>query len=583
MKTLLRFESAGFLSVLNVELARSLCRIGGETDEDVALAIALTSRNVEQGHTCLDPDQDAPRLNDEAREAGVELPPLRNLRDALLRSALTRTPDAPDHRRPLVVDAGGRIYLARYEDHEARVAQHLVSLAKAQVAPPVLPSDELARLWPKAAAGSLDLQREAALSAREQQLSVIVGGPGTGKTSAVVKLLALLALDRKTVGAPLPRVLLVAPTGKAAQRLTESIESARDKLNVPSDVVTWLKSRAQTVHRALGSIDGSLTEFRHGPTRPLSCDVLLLDEASMVDLALMRRLLDALPKGARVIMLGDPDQLASVEAGGVLYDICRSAEAGGELAPNVTRLLQSHRYGSESGIANLAEAVRTEDAETALSLLGGGEFPDIGLVTASFERGVPRELIHEAERGYSGLQSKTLSDKLSALDRFRVLCAHRKGLEGAETLNLEFTRALRGHAMRRSEHYAGRPFIITQNDYATGLFNGDVGTMHAEGRGELFAYLAAKDQPRRLSLGRLPAHQTVYAMTVHKSQGSEFDRIALVLPARLSPVLTRELLFTGITRARKGLTIYASTDVLRRAIGQRVHRTSGLAARLSRC
>lgn len=579
MNTLLALEQSGFLSVLNVELARGLCRMAGEMNEQVALAIALTSRNVEQGHTCLDPELDGPRLEVEATEAGVQLPKLAGLREALRQSGLAKTPDTVDATHPLEIDASGRIYLSRYADHEAQVAAHISTLSELTLEAKTLPTDALLELWPKGTTDAPDLQREAALSARTKRLSIIVGGPGTGKTSTVVKLLALLALDCKAQALPFPRVILLAPTGKAAQRLSESIERARDKLSVTDDVRAWLPYRAQTVHRALGSIEGSLTEFRHHRDHPLNCDLLLLDEASMVDLALMRRLLDALPSHARLIMLGDPDQLASVEAGGVLYDLCRSAEQGKALSSHVTRLSQSHRYAPDSGIARLAEAVRMQDADAALATLENESYEDVQLVSTSFERSVPRALIAEAERGYVGLKAKSLADKLAALDRFRVLCAHRQGPEGAETINAVLTAALRGHATRATEHYPGRPFIVTQNDYATGLFNGDVGTLHAEGR-ELFAYFATSAEPRKLSLGRLPSHQTVYAMTVHKSQGSEFDRVALVLPSRVSPVLTRELLFTGITRARHGLTIYASPDVLRRAIGQRVQRTSGLCDRL---
>jgi len=574
-------ERAGVLSVLDVELARGLARIAGERREEMLLAVALASRNLQQGHVCLDLSRTHPDLTEQAAAAGVALPSSDALLSVVRSSALvSESALAETSARPLVIDDRGRLYLARYHDHERALAVRLRDLATRADTKAAVPADVLDALFPPRRDDRPDLQRRAALSARTRSLSVIVGGPGTGKTSTVVKLLALLAHDAKQAALPLPRVLLVAPTGKAAQRLTESIEQARAKLAIDPDIAAWIPSGAQTIHRALGSIEGSLTHFRHHRGRPLSCDVLLLDEASMVDLALMRRLLDAVPEDARVIMLGDPDQLVSVEAGGVLTDLCRAAERGGPLAACVTRLTESHRYAPDSGIAALSEAIRTQDVERALALLSS-DLTDIERAPGVDDRGAPRVLLSQAKKGYADLKAPTLEAKLSALSRFRVLCAHRKGRDGVEAINAELTRALTTATGRQGEHYPGRPILITQNDYGTSLFNGDVGVLHTEGaKRDLALYLPTGDRTRRVALGRLPAHETVYAMSVHKSQGSEFDRVAVVLPERVSPVLTRELLFTAITRARSAVTIYASTEVLRATIAQRVERESGLIDRL---
>lgn len=582
MTQLQTLERAGLLSVLDVELARGLARIAGEKREEMLLTVALASRNLQQGHVCFDLSRAHADLTEQAAAAGVTLPSSDAWLNVVRSSPLVvEAALAEGSARPLVMDDRGRLYLARYHDHERALAARLRGLAARSDPKPPVPREVLEGLFPPRSDERPDLQRLAALSARTRRLSVIVGGPGTGKTSTVVKLLALLAHDAKQAALPLPRVLLVAPTGKAAQRLTESIEQARAKLAIDSEIAASIPSTAQTIHRALGSIEGSLTQFRHHGGRPLSCDVLLLDEASMVDLALMRRLLDAVPEDARVIMLGDPDQLVSVEAGGVLTDLCRAAERGGPLAACVTRLTESHRYAPDSGIAALSEAIRTQDVEHALALLSSGDLTDIDRAPSVDDQGAPRLLLSQAKKGYADLRAPTLEAKLSALSRFRVLCAHRKGRDGVEAVNAELTRALTTATGRQGEHYPGRPILITQNDYGTSLFNGDVGVLHSEGaKRDLALYLQTGDHTRRVALGRLPAHETVYAMSVHKSQGSEFDRVAVVLPERVSPVLTRELLFTAITRARSAVTIYASTEVLRATICQRVERESGLMDRL---
>jgi exodeoxyribonuclease V alpha subunit len=406
---------------------------------------------------------------------------------------------------------------------------------------------------------------------------MIVGGPGTGKTSTVVKLLALLVSDAQTSAGITPRILLVAPTGKAAQRLGEAIEKARDTLPIPDAVKQAIPSQALTIHRALGSIQGSITRFRHDREHPLECDLMLLDEASMVDLALMRRLLDAAPAHARVILLGDPDQLVSVEAGGVLGDLCAAAEQPQSVLHGCLSLLtRSYRYPEGSGIAALAQAVHRQDADAALDVLRTRP-EDVQLHPTPPESGLGRALEAEARLAYAGLSKANLDARLSALDHFRVLCAHRKGPASVERLNPALARLLTGRSRRPHEHYAGRPILITHNEYATQLFNGDVGVLHAEKRGQLLAHFrAGRERVRSVALARLPSHESVYAMTVHKSQGSEFERVAIVLPERPSPILTRELLYTAITRAKRGVSLYASEASLRAAIAHRTTRTSGL-------
>jgi exodeoxyribonuclease V alpha subunit len=571
------------LTSLDLELALGLGKLAREPDEQVLLALALASQAVQDGHVCLDLAERArtPWL-DEQGQPYVTLPPLEAWLVKLRASPLVHSlPADTGEPRPLVLEPDHKLYLARYHDHECTVAQHLVRMAKSPLHAAEPEAALVEQLFPPRA--TRDLQREAALASCQRRLSVIVGGPGTGKTSTVVKLLALLVHDALARALPAPRILLAAPTGKAAQRLAEATVNARDRLGLAPELAQRIPSEAVTVHRALGSIGGSSTHFRHGPDRPLDCDVLVLDEASMVDLGLMRRLLDALPAHARLIMLGDPDQLASVEAGGVLADVCAaSALAGSPLSQAVSRLIESHRYGADSGIALLARAVHAGDAEAALAVLGR-RHDDV-----SFHGPLPaprlgRALESEVRAAYQGLGAREVEARLETLDRYRVLSALRRGELGVESLNLAIARVVRGASTRAHENYPGRPVLVTQNDYGSGLFNGDVGVLHQEGRrAPLSAWFReGAGTLRSVALGRLPAHESVYAMTVHKSQGSEFERVAIVLPERATNLVTRELLYTAITRAKKAVSLYASEAALRAAIGERVVRSSGLVERLT--
>ncbi len=554
-----QLEAAGAFSMLDVELARALSRLAKDDSLALQLAVALASREVQRGHTCAN----LPELAGTPIHDGPDAPRFPAL-ETWLRALAPLTGDAG----PLVLDPKRRLYLARYYDHESALATLIGGLiAKNEVAP----SELVAKLFPR----EVDKQRDAALNARGQRFSVIVGGPGTGKTSTVVKLLALLVDDALTQGKAPPRTLLVAPTGKAAQRLSEAIERAREALPISDAHKQAITSKASTVHRALGPLDGSLARFRHGPERPLDCDLLLLDEASMVDLSLMRRLLSAVPSHARVILLGDPDQLASVEAGGVLFDVCRAAEQGA-LREVVSRLTVSYRYPESSGIAALARAVHKQSLEEALQVLRAGH-SDVAFASSPKPRELGKALEKEARTHYAELRNSHVEERLNTLDRFRVLCAHRTGPASVEQLNPLLSRALgpdRGH------NYPGRPIIITQNDYATQLFNGDVGVLH--GRRERVAAFREGEAHRDVSLARLPSHESAYAMTVHKSQGSEFDRVAIVLPERPSRLLSRELLYTAITRAKHAVSLYASEASLRAALAQRSERNTGLVDRLSR-
>ncbi|WP_082824116.1 exodeoxyribonuclease V subunit alpha [Crenobacter luteus] len=493
---------------------------------------------------------------------------------------------------PLILDARRRLYFARHWHDEARLADTLARLA----AEPLAADAAAARAALDALFGEhsgASRQRLAAALALRQRFLLIAGGPGTGKTTTVVRLLALIA----QASARAPVIAMAAPTGKAAARLSESVRAARDALPVSDAVRALLPERAQTLHRLLGLAPGAARP-RHHRGAPLPLDVLVIDEGSMVDLAMMARVADALPASARLIVLGDPDQLASVEAGSVLADLARGeawrpgtaawlAEAGCAVPPAdgdallpdcVVRLTESHRFGATSAIGRLARAVNAGDAAAAARLLdhdGGDDAgwlasPD-GLVDALFA----------ARADYFALaRAGASADALfAAFARHMLLCTERRQV-GALNAGLEARLEAAGFKAPGADWYPGRAVMIGVNDYAVGLFNGDVGLCVETAAGRRVLFPEAGGGFRALAPGRLPAHETVFAMTVHKSQGSEFDEVWLALGDGAGA--SRALVYTAITRARRRFALAADPARLAAALANAAPRDSGLADRLRR-
>ncbi|UTV28243.1 exodeoxyribonuclease V subunit alpha [Photobacterium atrarenae] len=475
----------------------------------------------------------------------------------------------------------------------------------------------------------LNWQKVAAAVALTRQFAVISGGPGTGKTTTVAKLLAALVTQAMQQGerdpqgqmllpeTKLPEIKLVAPTGKAAARLTESIGAAVASLTVDAAVKEAIPTQSSTLHRLLGAIPERVA-FRHHRDNPLHLDVLVVDEASMVDLPMMARLLDALPPHARLILLGDRDQLASVEAGAVLGDICAFAGQGyspahsqllsqltgfafapgnGEqsvVSDSLCMLQKSYRFHAQSGIGQLAKAINAGQPHLVDQVWQQG-YADIQfhpLTTDHYQAMINRTVTFYINYLDGIRDDLPPGDVLKAFSQARLLCALRDGDFGVTGLNQRIERALakRGRIKPDDETwYLGRPIMITRNDHGLGLYNGDIGIVMRDpaadpesGERRLRVFFEMPDGSIRGVLpSRLPEHETVYAMTIHKSQGSEFADTLMVLPAEFSPILTRELIYTGVTRAKKNLYLYAQPEVVSRAVRLRTERASGLAQLLA--
>ena len=603
-------DASGLFTWLDIHFAAFLSGMDGGSGPELPLAAALVSRNQRMGHLCLD----LTSAEDEAllsglSTAGIVLPPARTWDRAL---ATSRVVARPEGVAPLILDDGLRLYLHRYWEYQATVVEAVRKRSETLL-------DEidtarlaagLARLFPKAASGEPceegpDWQKVAAFAAISRRFTVISGGPGTGKTTTVARILGLLL--EQADGAPF-RIALAAPTGKAAARLREAILRGRSHLESPAR--ERIPDEVTTLHRLLGSLPDS-PFFRYTAENPLPVDLVVVDEASMVDVALMAKLIQALPPAARLILLGDRDQLASVEAGAVLGDICDTGsvhrfsgdfrrslaevmgdsspplaseadeEAAPGLADSIVLLRQSYRFAETSGIARASREINAGNGKAALAVLESEAFPDARWRPLPRPEELARALRDAVLSGYRPYLA-CLDDPeadLTAFDRFRILAALRQGPFGVVALNGIVQEILRAEGLiqPRAVWYPGRPVMVTRNDYALRLFNGDVGITRKDADGALrVCFPDAREGIRSLSPLRLPEHETVFAMTVHKSQGSEFGHVAMILPDQDSPVLTRELLYTGITRAVRSVEVWGTAPLLIQAAGRPIQRRSGL-------
>jgi exodeoxyribonuclease V alpha subunit len=598
-----RLMEAGSLPPLAYYFARFVARgCGADEDDLLARSAALVSLRNLQGDVCVDLAEQAGRalLGEEGTTENA--PALDDWLEALADVPWVGGPGGPT---PLILD-GSRLYLGKYWHYEQTVAAALrARLDPAEVPDAARLADGLRRLFEAPPAGGADWQRIAAAIAVSHPFAVISGGPGTGKTTTVVKVLALL-LEQN----PGLHIVLAAPTGKAAARLTQAMRGGKERVDAQASVLARIPEEASTLHRLLGA--GFGRGFRHDRDNPLVLDCLVVDEASMIDLPLMARLLDALPERSRLILLGDRDQLASVEAGNVLGDITghgRSVRyspaqsaflhglgmtAGESIAPTgaapppriadaVGLLRVSYRFAGDSGIGELAHRVNAGAGDAALELFRDARYRDIDWLDAGRESLNPACLDWAVARYARYLQLEDVAEALQVFEQARVLAALQGGPFGVGELNRRIAERLQALGLiHGGEDYHGKPVMVTSNDYEIGLFNGDIGLLWcASGDDGLRAWFAfTGEAPRSVSVRQLPEHDCAYALTVHKSQGSEFDEVLLVLPSSDSPVLTRELVYTGVTRARNRVTVQGEWESFVRGCRRRVQRASALAEKL---
>jgi exodeoxyribonuclease V alpha subunit len=600
------FEDAGLLEPSDRHIAITMAGFTGEMSPEVILAAALAARGPRHGHVAVDlatvaATAIAEALVDRSGELEMSLPwpePqswIAKVAASSLVTVVTEPRATPDTTSPLML-SGSLLYLHKYWVYERAVAQQLIARTKQGEAA----GQELDQLSVAESLltgeGSID-QLRAVAAGLSRGLTVLVGGPGTGKTTTVAAMVAEI-LSRSSANETLT-VALAAPTGKAAARLGEAFAAAAAGL--PAQLAARLQRvEASTIHRLLGVVWRSPTEFRHHQKRPLPHDLVIVDEASMISMPLMARLLDAIRPDARCVIVGDPGQLASVEAGSVLADIAASVvESDADIHPQVIRLRYSRRFPGDSPIGRLARAINEGDVSSALGVLADEDSalapagavtwirhsPDTNPLDDANSRLMLRDLWQPALRRVG--RAASLGDASGALDamaQMRVLCGHRRGPFGVRTWNTIADHWSRvdsgspegsGVAGPRGSWYPGKVVMITVNNDRIGLFNGDLGVV-VNDHEHLRVAFDGPDGIRMFSPGQLDSLEHASAMTIHKSQGSEFDHVLVVLPPPTSRLATRELLYTGITRAQRHMTLIASEEAIATAIRTQISRASGL-------
>lgn len=520
------------------------CNLDGELQTQFRDIVLALSSAQSAGHSCLHVDEAQQHI--------------------LIGSSIVSSGDA---NTPLILD-NGRLYLQRYWQYESSLVSAIKKRLTRDITPPALLEALLDKYFGNSAENTeTDWQREAAAKVTEQVFSMITGGPGTGKTTTVLKILALL----QEIHQGELSIALAAPTGKAAMRLQQSLMSGKSGLELSDALLASIPEKVSTLHRLLGPINQS-NYFRHNASKPLGYDLLVVDEASMIDLALMSKLLSALAPDARLILLGDQDQLASVESGAVLSDLCAI------LPEQTLQLKKTWRFTGP--IKDLATAVNKRSARPAWAILQDSSQAVVNLV----EDGVISHMLNHYQAYIAQVkQSNEPEAAFAAFSKFQVLAALRKGKQGVEGLNLELEKRLQSRGLETFRTwYHGRPVMISRNDPSLGLFNGDIGLcLYDEEIKQLRVWFEQSDGSiRAIMPGRLPEHETVYAMTIHKSQGSEFPHVMIVLPETINPLLSRELLYTAITRAKTRVDVATTQSVFTHTVKQQVQRNSGLQAKL---
>ena len=558
------FNAAGVLTSSDIHVATRICVLGGEADERMLLAVALAVRAVRRGSVCLD-----------------------------LATVATTAPDLPwPEAWPIaaspLVDAGvvrfdhDLLYLDRYHRLERQVHDDLA--ARLSLAPPAVDEERLAAALAKVSGGHFsEEQRAAVVAAVRRRTTILTGGPGTGKTTTVARLLALLADQAAGQGSGLS-IALAAPTGKAATRLQEAVATELAAVETAWPEAPGLVGRLDglTLHRLLGWRPDNSTRFRHDRANRLKYDVVVVDESSMVELTMMGRLLEALRADSRLVLVGDPQQLTPVGAGAVLSDLVAGYD--GRSDSPVAAL--STNFRSEEDIEALAAALRSGVADEVVRVLRTPSDQVSWVETsdqAEVEAALRPDSLAAARTIWAAAHDEDAGRALAELDRYRLLCAHREGPYGVRRWNRLVERWLAEdpEVDLYAEWYVGRPLLVTSNDYALDVYNGESGVVVRQGQRRR-VFVAGSERLREFAPGRLEAVETMHAMTIHKSQGSQADRVTVLLPDEGSRLLTRELFYTAVTRARQHVRVVGSEAAVRAAVDTLAERATGLRLRLAR-
>ncbi len=593
--------------------ANFISRLADSSNDYLKAAAILLSSLTRQGHVCLDlSSYSNASLNflSKSKEEIIDLPSASEWAEHLRQSKMV---GSPGEFCPFILDSEGRLYLHRYWQYENDLARFA---CRRFTAPLKMEFDwtqvrkSLRAFFPDPPGEGADWQRMAALAALSSQFLILTGGPGTGKTTTAVKILLFLLT---IPGENIRSIALAAPTGKAATRLKQAVQESLSQMSPPQPIQDRIPLEVFTLHRLLGAHPDSVMA-RYNESNPLPYDLVLVDEASMIDLSLMSRLTQAVSDSTRLILLGDKDQLASIEPGRVFGDLTRggnsprysngfrrlvcnatderieSAVHSNLTTNSIVHLQKNYRFSANSGIYMLSRAVNRGDEKEVLGIIANGSFPDLCWTDVKGEREF-FELLQKMVLEHYGPACRVNSaeEAASAFPRFRILSPLRQGPRGVERLNrmvegfLDAQKILKWHG----GWYQGQSIMVSQNHYQLKLFNGDVGfvfwqadSQENESESHQVFFPKVEGGFRRISPLRLPSHEPVWAMTVHKSQGSEFDEILLILPDRFSPLLSRELIYTALTRARRRIHICGNPEIFCQAVRNRVERHSGLSSQL---
>jgi len=604
-------KKSGVFSDFDITFARFIYDLSDNKPEELFWATLLLSYYcTSKGYVCLDLENVTALFPSEiSLSSPMGFSPAPALIDTLKNCSVV---GKPGEFRPLIIESN-LLYLNKYWSYESYIAQKFDCLAKEAIpiSDPALLVQLLDHYFPQNE-DQPDWQRVAAYCAATRRLCIITGGPGTGKTTTVVRIVALLLELEKNRR---PAIALATPTGKAAARMNEAIQNAIQVFDSKGQPISDLSLSASTMHRLLGVSQNSRT-FIHGPQNTLPADIAVIDEASMIDLSLLAKFLSALPKQCRLILVGDRDQLASVEAGAVFGDICNpdylqlfssslkkesglflswgvsSADTKPENTPPlcdcIVELTKTFRF--TGALARASRAVKNSDAQAAFAILSQPASPDTSFIdigNAGLIAGALKQEIIALWRDY--LASDSIEEMYAAFNRFRILCALRSGPFGVERINrlIETILSQEGLLSPDKQWYDKRPVMVTRNDYQMNLYNGDTGILAPDpaSDGTLKAWFPAPVREsgktfRSFALSRLPEHETAFAITVHKSQGTEFDSVMLLLPDADTPLLTRELIYTAMTRARKKIIVLGKPEIFKNGVMHQIQRKSGLREKL---